>query len=288
MLFIKVFLKLYKLVNLDLVMSKKVYIPMIFVIFLIIVTTGYLVYSLVLLNDKVVDLKTDLDTRNAELQNKINELSSGLIEVKSDVQMEIAEIKATASADFSGIINNAVKSVVTIQTNAAQGTGFIISDDGFLITNAHVLYGGRYANVLTYERGTLEADLVGYNLDMDLALLKIPGNHDYLELGNSDDVKVGEKVIAIGNPLGLSFSVTEGIISAVHREGPNGKLIYIQTDAALNPGNSGGPLIDKKGDVIGINNFKVTGENLGFALESNQIVEITNSISQKALNSTII
>lgn len=261
---------------------------MIFVIFLIIVTTGYLVYSLVLLNDKVVDLKTDLDTRNAELQNKINELSSGLIEVKSDVQMEIAEIKATASADFSGIINNAVKSVVTIQTNAAQGTGFIISDDGFLITNAHVLYGGRYANVLTYERGTLEADLVGYNLDMDLALLKIPGNHDYLELGNSDDVKVGEKVIAIGNPLGLSFSVTEGIISAVHREGPNGKLIYIQTDAALNPGNSGGPLIDKKGDVIGINNFKVTGENLGFALESNQIVEITNSISQKALNSTII
>jgi len=84
---------------------------------------------------------------------------------------------------------------------------------------------------------------------------------------------VGEKVIAIGNPLGLSLSVTEGIVSGVHRIGDNNLPAYIQTDAALNPGNSGGPLINTDGKVIGINNFKISGtESLGFALESDYIV----------------
>jgi len=89
--------------------------------------------------------------------------------------------------------------------------------------------------------------------------------------------------------LGLQFSVSEGIVSAVHREGLNGKDAYIQTDAALNPGNSGGPLINKEGKVIGINNFKIgSGENLGFALESNYIEEIVNQIGQQILNKTIV
>ena len=178
--------------------------------------------------------------------------------------------------------------MVTIKTNVAQGTGFLIKDTGYLITNAHVLSGAKYAKILTYNQGVKQASLVGYDPNMDLALLKISGKYDSLLLGNSDNVKVGEKVIAIGNPLGLSFSVTEGIISAVHRQGPNKLPAYIQTDAALNPGNSGGPLIDKTGKVIGINNFKVTGENLGFALESNYIKTTINNIARQALNTTIV
>ena len=124
---------------------------------------------------------------------------------------------------------------------------------------------------------------------MDLALLKIDGSYERIRLGNSNNVQAGEKVIAIGNPLGLQFSVSQGIVSAIHREGPNGLEAYIQTDAALNPGNSGGPLINKEGRVIGINNCKVGGsESLGFALESNFIKEGINEIALISLNQTLI
>lgn len=124
---------------------------------------------------------------------------------------------------------------------------------------------------------------------MDIALLKIDGTYTPLTLANSDNINIGEKVIAIGNPLGLQFSVTEGIVSGINRPGANGLNYYIQTDAALNPGNSGGPLIDVQGKVIGINNFKIgAGESLGFALESNYIKQTVNSISQQALGKNLI
>ena len=130
--------------------------------------------------------------------------------------------------------------------------------------------------------------LIGYDSNADIALLKINGSYDYLELRNSDDVRVGEKVIAIGNPLGLSFSVSEGIVSAINREGANGLPAYIQTDAALNPGNSGGPLIGTDGKAIGINNYKARGENIGFALESNYIKDTVNEIALRKLNMTVL
>lgn len=269
-------------------MSKKVYISIVLIVFIIIVTDSYFIYSMVLLNKDIVGLKQSTEISNAELQNKINELSTSLMKTETDIKGQLSEIKASASADFSGVIDLAVPSVVTIKTNVAQGTGFLVTQDGYLITNAHVLSGAKYANIVTYDKETLNAELIGYNLDMDIALLKILGSYSALILGNSDDVKVGEKVIAIGNPLGLSFSVTEGIISGVNREGPNNLPAYIQTDAALNPGNSGGPLIDTTGEVIGINNYKASGENLGFALESNYIKTTVNGISQKALNMTIV
>ena len=131
--------------------------------------------------------------------------------------------------------------------------------------------------------------LIGYDDNIDLALLKISGDCDKLSLGDSDKVQVGEKVIAIGNPLGLQFSVSQGIVSAIHREGPNGLDAYIQTDTPLNPGNSGGPLIDQNGRVIGINNFKIgDSESLGFALESNYIKSTVNDISQKSVGEKLI
>lgn len=237
------------------------------------------------LNNKISELQADT-------QNKLNELTESLLETKTSVeesQEDISLLKASAGEDFSGIIEDAIKGVVTIKTEVGQGTGFLITDDGYIVTNAHVLVGGQSVTAITNELNMISADFIGYDGTLDIALLKIPGEYKSLKLGNSDTVQIGEKVIAIGNPLGLQFSVSQGIISGVHRDVINGLSAYIQTDAALNPGNSGGPLINQEGKVIGINNFKIgSSESLGFALESNYIKYAVNEISQDALNQTLI
>jgi len=245
-----------------------------------------------LLNNKLTELQTDTQSKFNELttsvlhaQEELNSLGSKI----GSIDEEFDLLKASASADFSGIIEDAIKSVVTIRTDVSQGTGFIIDQEGYIVTNYHVMENAKSAGIFTYDDETYSVKLVGHDSNFDIALLKIEGNFKKLNLDDSDDIQIGEKVIAIGNPLGLQFSVSEGIISAIHREGISGINSYIQTDAALNPGNSGGPLINTKGKVIGINNFKVSGgESLGFALESNYIKEIINDIALKKLNQTLI
>jgi len=248
-----------------------------------------------LLNEKVNNL--DLST-----QSKISELTQNLFQTNElvgkelgSLTQELSLLKASVGEDFSGIVESSVHAVVTIKTNAGfQGTGFIISEEGYIITNAHILAdaSGKLATiiqVITYEQDIINSEFIGYDAVFDIALLKISGEYEKLELDNSDNIQIGEKVIAIGNPLGLQFSVTQGIVSGIHRKGINGIEAYIQTDAALNPGNSGGPLINKQGKVIGINNFKISGgENLGFALESNYIKDVVNGISEQALNITLV
>ncbi len=257
----------------------------------------YLVYKTSQENlKKISDLgnKTaeDLSMLNKDFQSKVNTLSDSietLVSSQGTLQEQLGELKAQTSADFSGIIEQAISGVVTIKTDVAQGTGFLITNNGYIVTNAHVLSGAHYANIYTSENNKHSSDLVGYDIDMDIALLKIGGSFSSLELGNSNDVKVGEKVIAIGNPLGLSFTATEGIISARDRTGTNNLPYYFQTDVSLNPGNSGGPLIDTSGNVIGINNFKISGaENIGFALESNYIRQTINEIALAELNQTLV
>jgi len=239
-------------------------------------------------------LDEKIEANNKDLQSKINSLTESITSVTSaqtSLQEQIGEIKAETSSDFSSIIETEVKGVVTIKTDVSQGSGFLITDEGYVITNAHVLAGATFANIYTYDKKIYSAILVGYSSSdkMDIALLKVKGTFSSLDFGNSDNVKIGEKVIAIGNPLGLSFTATEGIISARDREGANGLPYYFQTDVSLNPGNSGGPLINTKGEVIGINNFKISGaEAIGFALESNYAVDTINDIALQKLNSTII
>ncbi|GAI20499.1 unnamed protein product [marine sediment metagenome] len=198
-------------------------------------------------------------------------------------------LKASAGEDFSGIIDDVINSVVIIVTDSGQGTGFIISNDGYVVTNYHVMENVESAGIYTYDGEMHQVSLIGYDQTFDIALLKIEGSYDKLRFGDSDDIQITESVIAIGNPLGLRFSATKGIISAVHRKGINNLPAYIQTDAALNEGNSGGPLINKKGKVIGINNFKVSGgESLGFALESNYIKSTVNEIAVEVLEETLL
>lgn len=244
------------------------------------------------LNGKIFNLQT-------ETHSSINEISSILIKTQENLNnlssefgligQEFDVLKATAGDDFSGIIDDSVRSVVTIRTDKSQGTGFIISNEGYIVTNYHVVQNANTAIIITSDNKNHAVTLVGYDSELDIALLKISENYPELELADSNKISVGEKVIAIGNPLGLQFSVSQGIVSAVHRPGPNGLNAYIQIDAALNPGNSGGPLINKDGKVIGINNFKIgNSESLGFALESNYIENSVNEISQEVLNRTLI
>lgn len=209
-------------------------------------------------------------------------------EEQSDFKQEIALLQS-GSGDFSAVIEQAVKGVVSVSTDISAGSGFFINTDGYVVTNRHVLVGARRVSVQTYDDKSLAAVLIGADKERDLALLKVSGTHNALSLADSNNLQVGQKVIAIGNPLGLSFTVTQGILSALDREGLNGLPEYIQTDVSLNPGNSGGPLIDVQGKVIGINNFKVGGaESLGFALESNSVRNTINEIALQNLNQTII
>ena len=230
-------------------------------------------------------LESKIDSYNSLYQTEFQVISTSLTKQQEDFESQISLIKSSQE-DFSGVIESVVKGVVGVATDKSVGTGFILSDEGYIVTNYHVVSEGNRINILTYEREVFEAEVIGADREKDVALLKIiSGNYEELKLANSENVQVGNKVIAIGNPLGLSFTVTEGIVSAVNRAGPSGEREYIQTDVSLNPGNSGGPLINIKGEVIGINNFKVGGgaEGLGFALESNVIKESVNSFTQEEI-----
>lgn len=180
----------------------------------------------------------------------------------------------------------------------ALGTGFVVSEDGYILTNAHVVgENGVTAESVTVSfkddgSGTTKvaAEIVGADDSSDVALLKIDpdeaGDLTVLPLGDSDALKVGEPVVAIGNPLGFDFTLTAGVVSALDRElqSPNGSIISngIQTDAAINSGNSGGPLIDATGHVIGINEQIASqsggSEGLGFAVPINTAIRVMEQL----------
>jgi S1-C subfamily serine protease len=150
------------------------------------------------------------------------------------------------------------------QGGRGTGSGFFFTPDGLLLTNSHVVHGSRDIRVLTYEAEEFAADIVGDDPDSDLAVIRIStSNAPHVRFGRSANLKIGQLAIAIGNPFGFEHSVTAGVISAVGRSlrASTGRLIedVVQTDAALNPGNSGGPLIDSRGSVIGVNTAIIPG-----------------------------
>jgi S1-C subfamily serine protease len=158
------------------------------------------------------------------------------------------------------------------QQGTSTGTGFVVDKDGFIVTNAHVVEGAKAATVQFGEDKKIDAKIMGLDVNSDLAVLKVdPSEHDLvpLTLGSTKGLTVGDPVVAIGNPFGLDRTLTTGVVSALARKisGLNGFAItnVVQTDAAINKGNSGGPLIDSKGEVIGVNSQIQTesGGNVG-------------------------
>ena len=178
-------------------------------------------------------------------------------------------------------------------TDAASGSGFIISEDGYILTNEHVIEGSSSISVSFYDGSTKEAKLIGYDASNDIAVLKVEAQGlSPVVLGNSENLNVGDSVVAIGNPLGeLTFSLTSGAVSATEREvtTSNGVMMNLmQTDCAINSGNSGGALFNLYGEVVGITNAKYSSsgsgasiDNIGFAIPINRIRSIVESIIEK-------
>ena len=168
------------------------------------------------------------------------------------------------------------------------GSGFIISKDGYIVTNNHVIEGAQKITVKLADGRTFKAEVVGKDSFSDLALLKIPAdNLPVLPLGDSNLLRVGEWVIAIGNPFGLTHTVTVGVVSAKGRSGIGITDVedFIQTDAAINPGNSGGPLLNLKGEVIGVNTAIFTRSGgymgIGFAIPINLVKNVVEQLKTK-------
>jgi S1-C subfamily serine protease len=198
---------------------------------------------------------------------------------------------------YSEIIINAVDklrtSVVKIEqfdiskgreTVTGTGTGFLFSSDGYLFTNSHVIKRAKQLRAVLYDGSVHNATLIGEDQYTDLAILKIDAaDYTPAALGDSDNLNIGQLVIAIGNPLGFQHTVTAGVISALGRtlsgESDVSMDSMIQTDAALNPGNSGGPLINAEGEVIGVNTATIRGaQGLCFAISVNTAKSVANQL----------
>jgi putative serine protease PepD len=175
------------------------------------------------------------------------------------------------------------------QSQQALGSGFVYDDNGHIVTNEHVVDGAQSISVKLWNGATYKATLVGSDASTDLAVLKLDAPSSVLHpltLGNSDAVGVGQGVVAIGSPFGLEETVTSGIVSALHRsmQAPNNFTINdsIQTDAAINHGNSGGPLLDLDGHVIGVNSQIESdsggSDGVGFAIPSNTVRSIADQL----------
>jgi len=198
-----------------------------------------------------------------------------------------------AGNDIATIVNQAEPSVVAItvnggptSSNGAAGTGFVISPDGYVATNNHVVEGANRIQVQFTNGRTVDARLVGRDPSTDLAVVKVDGTGlPAAQLGSSDGAQIGDSVVAIGNALALQggLTVTNGIISGKNRQVPEqtGAVLFgmLQTDAAINPGNSGGPLLDSQGRVIGINTAVAnTAQNIGFAIPISKAIPVFDDL----------
>ena len=197
---------------------------------------------------------------------------SGISIVSKD--LSLPRINHPSFPDYSKMISSNVKSVVTISTELGHGSGFFISADGLIMTNYHVIQNVKDIEVILNAGFSLPAQIISYDADYDVAVIKVTGNgFKPLFLKDTDEVGVGEEVIAIGTPerVDLGQSVSKGIISGM-REFENHK--YIQTDASVNPGNSGGPLLTVKGEVLGIVSRKLfKAEGIGYAIPIHVAIE---------------
>ena len=190
-----------------------------------------------------------------------------------------ASEKSIGSVVTISSVNNA-----SISNNRDEiGSGVIFSNDGYIVTNLHILSSQNISVKLDNGKKYM-ASIIGIDKNTDIAVLKISSNEELkpINFANSDSLKIGDRVLAIGNPYGIGISVSNGIISATGRDYGNPYLQLVQTDAAINPGNSGGALINENGNLIGINSkiFSKTGayQGIGFAIPSNLVVQIATQL----------
>jgi len=232
--------------------------------------------------------------QTAILQGNRENTVIDITQIDTSRQMTPAEV-------YAANVNSTVGITTSIKTNfwgytstsAASGSGFIISEDGYILTNHHVIDESDSITVSLYNGDSYDAKLIGFDESNDIAVLKIDANGlSPVVLGDSENLNVGDSVVAIGNPLGeLTFSLTAGAISAMDREvtlAANMTMNLLQTDCAINSGNSGGALFNLYGEVIGVTNAKYSSsgseasiDNIGFAIPINSVRGIVESIIEK-------
>ncbi len=243
--------------------------------------TSVVGYDRLVVQPRIEELEAQRSTMEAKVQSLTNSVAlTGISSAGYGNELTVPQIIAKARP-----------SVVAISTvsgwSSGTGSGVIMTEDGTILTNAHVVNGAQSITVRVMDGGEYEATLIGLDEKTDLAVIKIDAdNLTPAEFGDSSSIVQGEIAVAIGNPLGLAFegSVTQGIISAVSREMEvEGRtMTYIQTDAAINPGNSGGALVNGSGQVIGINSVKVSSsdvEGLGFAIPISVALPIAEQLT---------
>jgi S1-C subfamily serine protease len=215
----------------------------------------------------------------------------------TDEPREVSQRVAAQALDaysriVTRVVDQAANAVVSItiperidskgqRVRGGQGSGFFFTPDGLILTNSHVVHGAVHIEVATVAGRVFAADLIGEDVHSDIALLRVSGQetHAHLQLGSARDLRVGQLVVAIGNPLGFDCTVTSGVVSALGRSlrATTGRQIddVIQTDAALNPGNSGGPLLDANAHAIGVNTAIIAGaQNICFATSIDSVAEV--------------
>ena len=245
-------------------------------------------------NEIQADSKNISETRENAITRAVKKVSPTIVGINVEEVREVQDPFSMFDNDpfFKQFFGNrpAQKQVVK-----GLGSGFIISSDGYILTNDHVAGNATKISVTMTNGETIEAKLIGSDKNSDVALLKInKSNLEYVKLGNSDDVIIGEWVIALGNPFGLfeindKPTVTVGVVSATNMKvNADGNRVYkdmIQTDASINAGNSGGPLVNAEGDVIGMNTIIFTGGNyntgsigVGFSISINRVKKIFEEI----------
>lgn len=238
-------------------------------------------------------------TEHAILDNSVDalqQISAAMQILSKRVSASVVQIFSTG---YTSSGDREHRNTDLLSRGLTSGSGIIIGSDGWVVTNAHVVQGGRRIRVRLNQAATLpapqnresrhvfDANLVVADRDTDLALLKIDATDlPTVELSDSNNLKQGQLVLAFGSPLGLDNSVSMGVVSSAARQlDPDGPTIYVQTDAAINPGNSGGPLVDTSGRVVGINTLILTqsggNEGIGLAIPSNVVRRVYNQVRRE-------
>ena len=235
-------------------------------------------------------------TTTVILEGERSTVEIGSQTVQTGKEMTAAQVYATNVGSTVGITTSVTTNYWGYQTtSAASGSGFVLTKDGYILTNHHVIEDSNSVTVTMFDGTTYDAQVVGYDASNDIAVLKIEAEGlTPVVIGDSEKMHVGDPVVAIGNPLGeLTFSLTKGVISAMDRQvtfSTGATMNLIQTDCSINSGNSGGALFNLYGEVIGITNAKYSNngssseasiESIGFAIPVNAVMDIVESIIEK-------
>jgi len=232
----------------------------------------------------ISDVNQTLSEKIDEIDLAINVINSQLDEIDSDISELEGRTGNIVENSPRDVYQLTYKSIVVIRTPSGQGSGFLFNDENQILTNWHVVQSETEIEVEFYDRTKVMASVVGTDAYSDVAVIQVeivPSDSEPLDLSNSSDLYIGQQVIAIGNPLGLTSSLSSGFISQINRiiEVQGAPLIIpvIQLDVTIAPGSSGGPLLNMDGQIVGITNAG-TGEGFNFAVPSNIVNRVTNSL----------